>query len=106
MVRQVFSKRVFRPAAGEPADELEVSAGIETSRRVLGALNAIAAEGRVLDGQNFTIADCHLAPMVAYFVQAPEGARALSGHAALAGWWAAASQRTSLRATCPGLPSP
>ena len=105
MVRQVFAHRVFRPAVGEVAEEAEVTAGIDASHTVLGALNNIAKEGRVLDGQSFTVADCHLAPMIAYFVQAQEGAGALKDHKELADWWATVSQRESLQATEPGLPS-
>ncbi|WP_372992744.1 glutathione S-transferase family protein [Sulfitobacter sp.] len=104
MVRQVFSHRVFRPAVGEVADEAEITAGIDASHTVLGALNNIAKEGRVLDGQSFTVADCHLAPMIAYFVQADEGAGALKAHKNLADWWATVSQRESLQSTEPGLP--
>jgi glutathione S-transferase len=105
MIRQVFAHRVFRPAVGEISDEIEVLQGIEASLPVLRALNGIASEGHVLDGRGFTIADCHLAPMVAYFAQAPEGAIELSGHSALADWWAHTSLRKSLNETDPGLPT-
>lgn len=104
MVRQVFAHRVFRPAVGEVADEAEVTAGLDASHAVLAALEGIAKEGHVLVGQNFTLAECHLAPMIDYFVQAPEGAEALKAYPQLAGWWAGASQRKSLRMTAPGLP--
>lgn len=105
MVRQVFAHRVFRPAVGEVADEAEIAAGIDASHTVLGALNNIAKEGRVLNGQSFTVADCHLAPMIAYFVKARDGASALKSYSKLADWWATVSQRESLQATEPGLPS-
>lgn len=102
MVRQVFAHRVFRPAV---ADDAEIAAGIDASHTVLSSLNNIAKEGRVLDGQNFTLADCHLAPMIAYFVKAPEGANALKAHSRLSDWWATVSPRQSLQATKPGLPT-
>lgn len=105
MIRQVFAQRVFRPAVGEVADEAEITAGIEASHTVLSSLNTIAKDGRVLDGKNFTLADCHLAPMIDYFVRAPEGADALNAYSKLADWWKSVSQRESLRATKPGLPS-
>lgn len=105
MVRKVFAHRVFRPSVGDAADESEIAAGIDASHTVLGALNTIASEGRVLDGQSFTLADCHLAPMIAYFVQAPEGADALASYSRLANWWATMSPRSSLRTTEPGLPN-
>lgn len=104
MVRQVFAHRVFRPAAGEQSNKTEIVAGIEASLPVLGALDALVSEGHVLDGRTFTLADCHLAPMIAYFVQAPEGAMALSKYSALVDWWESASQRPSIEATDPGLP--
>lgn len=105
MVRQVFAHRVFRPAIGEVSDEAEVAEGIKASLPVLGALNSLASEGHVLNDQIFTLADCHLAPMIAYFVQAPEGAELLSAYSALADWWASALQRRSTKETDPGLPS-
>lgn len=104
MVRQVFAHGVFRPCNGEPWDAAEIERGLETSRTVLAALDAIAAEGRVLDGARLTLADCHLAPMVAYFVQVPEGADRLSRHPALSPWWQAVKGRRSLAETDPGPP--
>lgn len=105
MVRQVFAHRVFRPTEGEITDETEVAEGLEAAQIVLDALDKIAAERHVLYGQGFTIADCHLAPMVAYFVQAPEGAEALAQSPRLAEWWESVSKRESIRVTNPGLPS-
>ncbi|WP_153769171.1 glutathione S-transferase family protein [Labrenzia sp. CE80] len=104
MIRQVFAHRIFGPSVGEQTDESEIEAGVEASRIVLSALNTIVAEGVVLNGQNFTIADCHLAPMIAYFIQAPEGADSLKNQSALFDWWAMVSERASIRETAPGLP--
>lgn len=104
LVRQVFAHRVFAPAIGEQGDATEIAAGLAESGPVLGALNTLAAEGLVLSGDTVTLADCHLAPMIAYFVAAPEGAAALEAYFALAQWWARISERTSLSATDPGLP--
>ncbi|CUH98248.1 glutathione S-transferase family protein [Leisingera aquaemixtae] len=105
MVRQVFAHRVFRPSVGETSDEIEIADGLKASLPVLGAINALASEGYVLDGEAITLADCHLAPMVAYFVQAAEGASALETHSALADWWRTFSRRPAILETDPGLPS-
>lgn len=104
MVRQVFGHRVFRPAAGVEADEAEVAEGLEASLPVLNALNTLASEGHVLDGKIFTLADCHLTPMVAYFRQSPEGEEALAKYTALSEWWDSTSMRRSVAETDPGLP--
>ncbi|MEX0318209.1 MAG: glutathione S-transferase family protein [Ruegeria sp.] len=87
MVRQVFSHGVFRPLVGEASNSDEVAIGIEASKQVLSVLDDLAAEGNILDGRAVTLADCHLAPMLAYFVEADEGKRALHPFRFLRGWW-------------------
>jgi glutathione S-transferase len=101
MVRQVFAHRVFRPYAGETPDEREITAGLKAAGTVLAALDAIAAEGEVLHGRQMSLADCHLAPMIAYFAATPEGADLLAAYAALAGWWNRVVRRKSLIRTDP-----
>jgi glutathione S-transferase len=106
MVRQVFSQRVFNPARGRLPDEATVAEGLSRSRPVLSALESLSADGPFLTGGRLTLADIHLAPMMAYFVAAPEGREALADHARLSAWWMSVSRRPSLIATEPGLPSP
>jgi glutathione S-transferase len=103
MVRQVFSHRVFRPRENEPADEAEIAAGLAAAERALAALNAVAREGLALSSDPATRADLHLAPMIAYFTLAPEGATALARHDALSEWWSATARRPGMVATDPGL---
>ena len=87
MVRQVFSQRVFQPLTGEKPDEHEIQIGLETSTRVLAALESIARQQLVLDGKTITLADCHLAPMMDYFTRAGEGQEAVQKYPALLSWW-------------------
>jgi glutathione S-transferase len=105
MVRQVFSERVFGLRLGRTADEAQIRAGIDSSVRVFSALEAIiAADGPIAGGTVWSLADFHLAPMMAYFTAALEGERAIAGHAKLSAWWELMRQRRSLRETDPGLP--
>jgi glutathione S-transferase len=105
MVRQVFSQRVFGPRIGRVVDEAQIRAGVEGSARVLSALESIVAlDGPVAGGGDWSLADFHLAPMMAYFAAAPEGEVAIAGHAKLAAWWDIMRQRSSLLDTDPGLP--
>jgi glutathione S-transferase len=97
MVRQVFSHRVFRPRSGQSGDAAEIGRGVEASAKVLRALEPLVVDG-------LTLAELHLGAMIAYFVQAPEGARAVHDHPRLARWWAQLSTRPSFAATAPGLP--
>ena len=105
MVRQVFSHRVFRTAAGRPVDETEIAKGLAGSAKVLAALEALASEP-FLAGPDLSLADLHVGAMVAYFALAPEGAAALTRYPRLAAWWAKVGQRPSFAATAPGPPPP
>jgi len=106
MVRQVFSHRVFRPAAGRPPDEAEVAQGLASAVKVLGALEALAGPDGFLAGPALSLADLHLGAMMAYFAAAPEGAALLADYPRLAGWWHKLARRPSVVATDPGLPKP
>ena len=101
MVRQVSSHAFFRPWFGEPSSRAEVDLGLEASRTVLSFLDRIAGEGEVLTGRDITLADCHLAPVIDYFVRADEGKAALFLYPALQGWWEKISGRDELKATDP-----
>ena len=103
MIRQVVSHRVFRPLAGEPSSEGEVADGIAASKRALSALNDLAAEEYVLTGKEITLADCHLAAMMDYFVRVHEGRELLSAYPSLSRWWEMIFPMPMIQATDPGL---
>jgi glutathione S-transferase len=104
MVRQVFSHSVFRPRIGEPVDPAEIARGLDGSTRALGALEALAAGGAFLVGSRLSLADLHLAPMIAYLTAAPEGRELLARCPKLSAWWQVMQRRESVVATDPGLP--
>jgi glutathione S-transferase len=104
LVRQVFSHGVFRPRMRQPADSNEIRRGLDAASTVLAALEKIAGEGIYLCGNDLSLADIHLAPMIGYFVLASEGKALLEKHIWLSNWWVARSQRTSYLATMPRLP--
>ena len=104
LVRGVYEHLVFRPAEGSPADPLVAARGLADAQPVLAALEVIASEGRVLNGRGLTLADLHLAPMIAAFVQAAEGRAMMAGYPCLAGWWRGIEGHAAMAATDPGLP--
>lgn len=101
MVRQVSSHSFFRPFFGEPSSREQIDSGLEASGKILSFLDGVAGEGVVLSGRDITLADCHLAPMMDYFVRAEEGKAALSSHLALQRWWDQMSVLDVLKATDP-----
>lgn len=105
MIRQVFSQRVFRPRYKMKGEEVEISEGLAASKPVLDVLETIAGEGLQLSGKEFTLADLYLAPMMSYFVAAPEGLSLLNQYPTLSDWWFKVQSRDSMRNSDPGLPS-
>lgn len=101
LVRQVFSHRVFQPAVGQPGDETQIRGGLTASHRVLAALENLAPDAPFLTGEHLSLADLHLAPMIAYFALAPEGTDALARHPRLAAWHRTMTTRPAMAATDP-----
>jgi glutathione S-transferase len=94
LVLDIYVQRVAR----KQPDEARIAAALPTARTCLGALENLT-EGDWLAGPAFTLADCHAAPMLAYFVLAPEGRAMLADHARLAAWWERMRGRPSVSAT-------
>ena len=99
LVLQVYAHRIFRPLEGLPPDESTIAAGLVAAPQVLAALDAIAAEGLALSATTPSLADCHLAPMIAAFAITSEGAALLAHYASLSRWWVAVRQTPSFRAS-------
>ncbi|MGY4288682.1 glutathione S-transferase [Bradyrhizobium sp. LM2.7] len=104
LVRQVFSDGVFRPRMGLPADENEFRKGLEAAPRILSALEKALVEGPYLCGNQLSLADIHLAPMIGYFVLADQGRALLQKHRRVSHWWSEFSARAAFVATRSRLP--
>lgn len=104
LVRQVFSHGVFRPRAGRPFEPAEFESGLAAAPRVLGALEGLSSGGSFLVGDSMTLADIHLAPMIAYFIAHPRGEETLHAFPHLARWWAQMAAGQAMRDTHPPLP--
>jgi glutathione S-transferase len=106
LVRQVFSHRVFRPRVGGVPDEEQARAGLAAASKVLAALEMLAEDADWLVGGSLSLADLHLAPMIAYFAMAPEGAALLADSSKLSRWWARIECRPCMIASQPPIPAP
>ena len=103
MVRQVAGERVFARFRGRKPDEALIRTGLERSAHVLYALEAITpGDSPIAGGKVWSLADFHLAPMMAYFTAAPEGEGALARHTKLSAWWRVIRERKSFEKTDPG----
>ena len=70
-----------------------------TAEKAADALVAVRGSDSWMAGQSFSLADLHLAPVIAYLSQAPEGRAMLERRPALAAWWEQAAQRPSIAET-------
>lgn len=106
LVRQVFSHGVMGPRLSRPSDPTEYQRGLEAAPRVLHALECLASGGSFLVADTFSLADIHLAPMIAYFTSAADGLALFKKNEHLCEWWSAMSTRPKFIETTPKLPEP
>ena len=101
LVRQVYVHAVAMPRRGQTGDRKEVQSGLAAAAKALAALESLAGEQVFLVGPALSLADLHLVSMMAYFVEAPEGAAMLRRHPKLQKWFATLSIRPSFVVTDP-----
>jgi glutathione S-transferase len=103
LVRQVFSHSVFRPRRGQIGDPAEIARGLQAAPRALAALESLMESEAFLVGADLSLADLHVGAMLAYFVQAADGAAMLDHYTDLKRWFERISARRSFADTDPGL---
>ena len=99
MVWDVYVQRVVVPTAGGTADEACIEAALPGLRNLLEQLDRWRGKRGYLVGEELTLADLHLYPMLNYFVETPEGVRMLGSLPNLQQWLRSMSLRDSVRAT-------
>jgi glutathione S-transferase len=104
LVRQVFSHAFFRPRMRRTADVNEIRQGLDAAPTILTALEMIAANEQYLCGDELSLADIHVAPMIGYFVMTSRGESLFQKYNRLRNWWSVMSQRTAYLETMPRLP--
>ena len=86
--------------AGKPADTAALAKAMLQARLALKTLNDLADDdGRFLLGDVLTLADLHLAPMLAYGCVTAEGRMLLTEQKRLQDWWQRMQSRPSVRET-------
>ncbi|MEM7522223.1 MAG: glutathione S-transferase family protein [Pseudomonadota bacterium] len=101
LVRQVFANGPMATHLDREGDEDAFKLGLAAAPRVLDALEALAGDGSYLVGGDLSLADIQLAPMIAYFTAAEEGAALIAKRERLDRWWRRASGERALAATAP-----
>jgi glutathione S-transferase len=100
MVWVIFIERCRSALYGRSASEEKIAAAIPQVAFALDALEQMAdVHGPHFMGRQLTLADLHLAAMLAYGTLAPEGADLVNARPRLKRWWADARKRPSLQDT-------
>lgn len=99
IVTSLFVQRAAMPMMGNPSDEAAIAEALPKAEKALDAIVALQEKGGFLVGDSFTLADIHLAPVVAYLAQTPEGRAMMERRPALTAWWEKARKQPSVEAT-------
>jgi glutathione S-transferase len=98
MIWDIVVERTMAPREGRAADEAKIAAAIPVAEKTLAALSELTT-GPYLLGEQVTLADLHLAPIIAYFRLAPEGQRLLAAAPKIARWWEFIAERPTVQLT-------
>lgn len=98
LIWDITVERLVAPTEGREPDEAKIAATIPQAQTVLAALSDLMTGPYLLGGQ-LTLADLHLATIIAYFRLAPEGQQLIAQAPKIARWWTLMEQRPSLQQT-------
>jgi glutathione S-transferase len=100
MVWSIFVERCRAAVSGRKADEDKIAGAVPQVAYALDALEEMTDDkGPHLTGRAITLADLHLAAMLAYGTLAPEGATLVDARPRLQRWWSDMKNRPSMRDT-------
>ena len=101
LVWGIYVERVSKPSRGLVPDEGRIAAAVPKARTCLKAVSDLMGDSQWLAGQQLSLADLYLAPMLGYFQMAPEGRNMIEQHDNLAAWWVRIAARPSVISTAP-----
>ena len=99
LVWDLFVERLRKPQEGAATDEAKVAKGLETTKRVFGALQDLMCDQPFLAGAQLSLADLHAAPIFAYGRLVQEVAELLTAHEPVDVWWRRMAERPSMART-------
>jgi len=103
-IGKVVWQRAVVPLLGGVGDDKIVADAMPMVEKTMAALEALAdGTGPFLCGPELSLADLHLAPVMAYFSGTPEGKALLSKAPRLDRWWQSIATRPSVVKTQPQL---
>jgi glutathione S-transferase len=96
-------QRLVQPLLGGSADEAVIAAALPEVDKSMREFEKLLDDQQYMAGRALSLADLHLAPIFAYFVDTPESTGILEDKAGLRAWWQRISGRDSMAKTMPQL---
>lgn len=103
MIGQIFIQRAVTPMLGGEADEAAIEAALPQARTAVEALESLLGDSAYFAGDQVSLADLHVLPVIDYFSQTPEGQAAMAGAPNLSRWLETMQSRPSVAKTKPQL---
>ena len=103
VVGQIVIQRLVVPLMDGTPDEAAIEAAVPAARKSLGVLEGLLGEQAFLAGAGLSLADLHLAPIMAYFALTPEGDAVLADMPRLRRWHDGMTARDTMTRTAPQL---
>lgn len=99
LVWGLYVELVSKAAEGEPPDDSRVALAWAKAPVCLDVLAGFLGDSPWLAGDHITLADLYVAPMLDYFLLAPEGQEMFSAKTNLVEWWDRMNARESFQIT-------
>ena len=101
VIGKLVWQRLVVPMTGGTPDEATVTEGLPNIRLCLGELERILGGAPWFGGEQISLGDLHLAPIIYYMAATPESPALLAPHPRLSAWWQRISGRPSMTKTAP-----
>ncbi|MEM9685101.1 MAG: glutathione S-transferase family protein [Pseudomonadota bacterium] len=101
LIRQIVWQRLVVPSRGGAADEAMIAAAVPNMVRHLDILEANLDGRSYLAGEDVSLADLVLLPIMSYLRMTPEGGPEIAKRANVSAWYDRMAERPSYAATLP-----
>jgi glutathione S-transferase len=101
IIGKLVWQRIVTPMIGGTPDDAIVHEALPQIRLCLSELDRLLGEAQWFGGETVSLADLHLAPLLAYMTGTPEGGELLAAQRRLGAWWQRISARPSMAKTQP-----
>ena len=102
-ISQLVIQRLVVPILGGTPDEAAIEAALPEVEKSMREFERKLDGREYFAGGGLSLADLHLAPIFAYFVDTPESKSILKNKSGLQAWWQRISSRDSMKKTQPQL---